>query len=68
MLIYFNSNLKTWVESNILNSVVAAILSQKHYNRMSRLIIFIFKKMFFLKCNYKRYNKELLAIIQIFKE
>ena len=68
MLDYFNPKLETWVKSDASDYMVAAVLLQKHYNGMLRLVAFIFKKISLAKCNYKIYDKELLAIIQTFKE
>ena len=68
MLAYFNPDLETWVKSDALDYVIAAVLSQKHHNGMLRPVAFMSKKMSSAKCNYKIYDKKLLAIIQAFKE
>ena len=47
---------------------MAAILSQKHHDGMLKSVVFISKKMFLAEYNYEIYNKELLAIIQVFEK
>lgn len=67
ILAHFNLDLETWVESDTLDYVVAAVLSQKHSDRILGPVTFILKKIFLAKYNYEIYNKKLLAIIQAFK-
>lgn len=67
ILLYFNPDLKICVRINILDNVIAVILSQKHLDKIFWFMAFIAKKMSPAKCNYKIYNKKLLAIICTFQ-
>ena len=48
--------------------VVARVLSQKDNKGVLHLVAYFLKKMSPAECNYKIYNKELLAIIWCFEE
>lgn len=63
MLTHFNLNLETLFKSSIFNYVVAAILSQKHYNGILKPMAFMSKKMSSAERIYEVYDKKLLAII-----
>ena len=67
VLAHFNPNLESYLETDALDFVTAAILSQMHKGTL-RPVAFLSRKITPAKCNYKIYNKELLAIIQAFKE
>lgn len=43
--------------------MIATVLLQKHYKKILKLIIFISKKISFIKYNYEIYNKKFLVII-----
>ena len=51
-----------------LDFAIEVILNQPNQNRKYQLIIFYFQKLLLIELNYKIYNKELLVIINIFKE
>ena len=68
ILAYFNLDEESWLETNALDYIVAVVLSQKGTNGLLHPVAFISKKMSPQKCNYKIYDKELLAIIRAFKE
>ena len=68
MLIYFDSNLKTWIKIDVFDYVVAIILFQRNKNEIIRLVAFMFKKMFLVECNYEIYNKEFLIIMRVFEK
>ena len=65
---HFILDLEIWVEYDTLDYVIAAILSQKHLDGILGLVGFMSKKILPTKCNYKIYDKELLAIICAFEE
>ena len=44
------------------------MLSQIKQNEKLHLVAYIFKKIFFAKCNYKIYDKKLLTIIKAFEK
>ena len=51
------------LETNILNSVIASIFSQKQLDGKWHLIVYYFKTITNAKLNYPIHNKEILAII-----
>ena len=66
VLAHYNAKLKTWMEIDLSDFVIAGVLSQM-YNGMLRSIAFFSKKMSPAECNYMIYNKKLLAIVKSFK-
>ena len=68
VLVYYDYIKKIVVEIDILNWASSRVLSQYNNNSKLRLITFFSVKHSILKCNYKIYNKELLAIIKALKE
>jgi hypothetical protein len=56
------------IEADLSNYITEGILSQ--YNKKGALypIVYFLKQLSLAKCNYKIYNKELLAIIRYFKQ
>ena len=56
------------METNLSDYVSAGVLSQKGEDRNLHLVVYFSERMISAECNYKIYNKELLAIIQCFKE
>jgi hypothetical protein len=66
MLAYFDPEKETWVEIDASNFVIAGVLSQMH-NGVLQPVAFFSKKMSPAECNYMIYDKELLAIICLFK-
>ena len=52
------------LEIDASNSVIAGILSQLHLDGEWHLVAYFSKTIAPTKCNYKIYNKEMLAIIQ----
>ncbi len=44
------------------------MLLQIKLNRLLYLIVYIFKIILFVKCNYKIYNKKLLIIVCVLKK
>ena len=55
------------VEANLFNYITGGILSQYNKNRVLYPVVYFLKQLSLAKCNYKIYNKELLAIIRCFK-
>jgi hypothetical protein len=68
VLFYFSSELKTFLESDSFDYVSIEILSQKEDDDFVRSITYFFKTLFFAKCNYEIYDKELLTIIRCFEQ
>jgi hypothetical protein len=68
ILSYFSSELETFVESNSFDYVSAEVLSQKKWNELIKSVIFFFKILFSVKCNYEIYDKKLLIIIRCFEQ
>jgi len=65
ILHYYNPDLKSILETDASNKVVAGVLSQLHLDGEWYPITFFLKIMAPAKCNYKVHNKEMLAIIQL---
>jgi len=68
ILRHFNYNLEIVVESNASDYVSAGIRSQYHDEETLHPVAFYSKKHSPAKCNYEIYDKELLAIVRVFKE
>ena len=68
ILRHYNLNLKIIVETDTSDYVSEGILSQYNKNGVLHLIAYFFKKHNSAECNYKIYNKELMAIVCMFKE
>ncbi len=68
ILLYFSSELKTFVESNSSNYVSIEVLFQKKNDDLIRLITYFSKTFFSVECNYEIYDKELLVIIRCFEQ
>ncbi len=67
ILRHFDQNRKTILEINSFNYVNDDILSQYDDEETLQLMIYYSKNLSFAECNYKIYDKKLLAIIQVFK-
>ena len=67
ILRHFNTIKEVFVECNASDFVSLGILSQEDDQRVLHLVAFMSKKYNPTECNYKIYNKELLAIIYYFK-
>ena len=63
ILQHYNPNLESRIEIDALDSVVASVLSQLYPNGEWHPIAYFSKTIALAKCNYKIYNKEILAII-----
>ena len=68
ILRHFDLDKKIWIETNVFDYVVAAVLSQKNENDVLHSVIYMFKQMSFAKCNYEIYDKELLVIVRVFEK
>ena len=68
ILCYFNPSKQYFMETNFSNYINAGILFQLDDKNVLHLIVYFFRKMAPAECNYKIYNKELLAIIWCFEE
>ena len=68
ILQHFDSNKKTWIEFDVFDWVIIAVLFQKNANDVLRLVIFMSQKMLFAKCNYEIYDKKFLIIVRAFEK
>ena len=64
---HFNPNWISVVKTNLSNYITEGILAQYNKDRVLYPIVYFLKQLNPAKCNYKIYNKELLAIIRYFK-
>jgi len=67
MLAHFDPDLETWLETDASDYVTAAVLLQMH-DSVLKPVAFLSHKITLAECNYKVYNKKLLAIVQAFEE
>ena len=68
ILRHYNPDLKIIVETDASDYVSEGILSQYNKNGILHPIAYFFKKHNSAECNYEIYDKELMAIIHMFKE
>ena len=68
ILRHFDLDKKIWIETNVFDYVVAAILSQKNENDVLHSMIYMSKQMSLAKCNYEIYDKKLLIIVKVFEK
>ncbi len=68
ILSYFSSELKTFLKSNSFDYVSIEILFQKENDDLIKSVIYFFKTLFSIECNYEIYDKELLTIIRCFEQ
>ena len=55
------------IKANLFNYITKGILFQYNEEGVLYPIVYFLKQLSLAKCNYKIYNKELLAIIKCFK-
>ncbi len=67
ILRHFDQNRKTILETDLFNYVNENILSQYDDEETLHSMIYYSKNLSLAECNYKIYNKKLLAIIRVFK-
>jgi hypothetical protein len=67
MLVHFDPDKETWLETDSSDFVTAAVLSQM-VDGVLRPVAFVSHKMNPAECNYEIYDKELLAIVRAFEE
>ncbi len=67
ILRHFDQNKETILETNSFNYVNDDILSQYNDEETLHSMIYYSKNLSFAECNYKIYDKKLLAIIRVFK-
>jgi len=65
ILCHYNLDLELILETDASNRIVAGVLLQLYLDGEWYPIAFFLKTMALAKCNYKVYNKEMLAIIQL---
>ncbi len=68
VLLYFSSELKTFLESDSFDYVSINVLSQKKNDDLIRSITYFSKILSSAECNYEIYDKKLLAIIRCFEQ
>lgn len=67
ILAHYKQGLKIMMKTNLSNYVNSKVLFQLDENRLLYFIIFFPKNLNLVECNYKIYNKKLLAIIWCFE-
>jgi len=67
ILRHFDQNKKTILETDLFNYVNNDILSQYDNKETLHSMIYYSKNLSLTECNYKIYDKKLLAIICVFK-
>jgi len=67
ILRHFDQNKETILETDSFDYVNDDILSQYDDEETLHLMIYYSKNLSLAKCNYKIYDKKLLAIIHVFK-
>ncbi len=65
---YFNEKLPITIKYDSSDYVAAGILSQPNKEKNLYPIVYFSRKLLLAELNYNIYNKELLAIIRLFKE
>ncbi len=68
ILAHYKQVLKTIVETDSSDNVSSRVFSQLGEDGLLHPIAFFSKNLNSAKCNYKIYDKELLAIIQCFEQ
>ena len=68
ILCHYNSDLKLVMKTDASDYVSEGILSQYNENGVLHSVMYFFKKHSPAECNYKIYDKELMAIICTFEE
>lgn len=68
MLLHFDPDKETWIETDASDYVVTAVMSQRDEHGVLRPVTFLSKKMSPAECNYEIYDKELLTIVRAFEE
>ena len=68
VLIHFNPTKKAYIETDLFDYVTAGVLFQIGDDGELHPVTFYSRKMIPAECNYKIYDKELLAIIKSFKQ
>ena len=68
ILRHFDFNFKIWLKINVSDFVVTVIFLQEKLDELLYFVIYIFKIMFSIECNYEIYDKELLIIVWVFEK
>ena len=68
ILAHFDPNLECVLKADLSNHAQEGVLSQYDKNDMLHPVAFFSRKLNAAESNYKIYDKELLAIIQCFKQ
>lgn len=68
ILCHFDSNKWYFIEIDFFDYINKRVLSQINDKDVLHLVAYFLRKIISAMCNYKIYNKKLLAIIQYFKE
>ena len=68
ILCHFDLNKQCFIETDFLDYINASVLLQMYENSLLHLVAYFLRRMAPVKCNYKIYDKKLLAIICCFEE
>lgn len=61
---HYNSKLEIMLETDASNEVIADVISQLHENELWHSIVYFFKIMTSVECNYEIHDKKMLVIIR----
>ena len=65
---HFDSKIENIVEIDVFDERLKEVLFQYNIDDLLHFVIFFFKKMIFVECNYEIYDKKLLIIIKTFEK
>ena len=68
LLRHFDWTKKIWIKIDAFDYIIVVVLFQMNENDVLRLVIYMFKQMSLVECNYEIYDKELLAIVRAFEK
>ena len=68
ILKHFDSKVENIVEIDVFDERLKEILFQYDVDDLLHFVVFFFKKMIFVECNYEIYDKEFLTIIKDFEK
>jgi hypothetical protein len=68
VLIIYNPNKLTEIKTNSLDFAIGGVLVQKDKNRKPHPVVFFSRKLYGPELRYPIYDKEFMAILEVFKE
>jgi hypothetical protein len=68
VLTQFDPNYDVIIETDTSDYISAGVLSQYDHDGILHLVTYFSKKYFLAECNYKIYDKEIMAIVCTFED